>query len=54
MIKKFSYNAGQKDLRLFVGILFTVENHEYFVSLSRPKAKRKVLKNTLDSKSKKW
>jgi protein AbiQ len=42
------YNAGTKELRPFIGILFMVGNCEYFAPLSSPKQKHKTLKNTLD------
>ncbi|MBQ7141441.1 MAG: type III toxin-antitoxin system ToxN/AbiQ family toxin [Bacilli bacterium] len=45
---KVTYNAGTKDLRPFVGILFMIEKCEYFAPLSSPKSKHKKLKNTLD------
>lgn len=45
---KVSYNAGTKDLRPFIGILFIIHNCEYFAPLSSPKPKHKRLKNTLD------
>lgn len=45
---KVPYNAGTKDLRPFIGILFMVDNCEYFAPLSSPKEKHKKLKNTLD------
>ena len=45
---KVSYNAGLKDLRPFVGILFVINDKEYFAPLSSPKAKHKLLKNTID------
>ncbi|MBQ3142768.1 MAG: type III toxin-antitoxin system ToxN/AbiQ family toxin [Bacilli bacterium] len=45
---KVVYNAGKKDLRPFIGVLFTIENCEYFAPLSSPKLKHKLLKNTLD------
>lgn len=45
---KVTYNAGTKDLRPFIGVLFTIENCEYFAPLSSPKPKHKKLKNTLD------
>ena len=45
---KVSYNAGFKDLRPFIGVLFKVGNYEYFAPLSSPKLKHKKLKNTLD------
>ena len=45
---KVTYNAGTKDLRPFIGVLFTIGNCEYFSPLSSPKPKHKKLKNTLD------
>ena len=45
---KVSYNAGSKDLRPFIGVLFMVGKCEYFAPLSSPKPKHKTLKNTLD------
>ena len=46
--KRVCYNAGNKDLRPFIGVLFTVNNFEYFAPLSSPKPKHIKLKNTLD------
>lgn len=46
--KRVPYNAGIKDLRLFIGVLFTIGNCEYFAPLSSPKPKHKKLRNTLD------
>ncbi|MDD2208009.1 MAG: type III toxin-antitoxin system ToxN/AbiQ family toxin [Bacilli bacterium] len=45
---KVPYNAGKKELRPFIGVLFIVEKHEYFAPLASPKPKHKILKNTLD------
>lgn len=45
---KVCYNKGSKELRPFIGILFTVNNYEYFAPLSSPKEKHKKMKNTLD------
>lgn len=45
---KVPYNAGIKDLRPFIGVLFTIGKCEYFAPLSSPKDKHKKLKNTLD------
>lgn len=45
---KVPFNAGSKDLRPFIGILFTVNECEYFAPLSSPKPKHQNLKNTLD------
>jgi len=42
------YNAGKKELRPFIGILFTIGIVEYFAPLSSPKEKHKKLRNTLD------
>lgn len=45
---KVQYNAGEKELRPFVGILFNIGNCEYFAPLSSPKPKHSRLANTLD------
>ena len=45
---KVSYNAGIKDLRPFIGVLFMIGKCEYFAPLSSPKPKHKSLRNTLD------
>lgn len=45
---KVSYNAGNKELRPFIGVLFMIGKCEYFAPLSSPKLKHKTLKNTLD------
>ena len=45
---RVSYNAGIKDLRPFIGVLFMVNKLEYFAPLSSPKPKHKLLTNTLD------
>lgn len=45
---KISYNAGFKELRPYIGVLFIIDNIEYFAPLSSPKPKHKKLKNTLD------
>ena len=45
---KVTYNAGKKDLRPFIGILFKIEKIEYFAPLSSPKPKHIKMKNTLD------
>lgn len=45
---KVSYNAGIKELRPFIGILFMIGNCEYFAPLSSPKEKHKHMKNSLD------
>lgn len=46
--KRVPYNFKQKDLRPFVGVLFTVDNYKYFVPLSSPKQKHLKMKNKLD------
>lgn len=45
---KVSYNAGYKELRPFIGVLFMIDKCEYFAPLSSPKLKHKKLRNTLD------
>lgn len=45
---RVSYSAGEKNLRPFIGILFTVDKFEYFAPLSSPKAKHTTLTNTID------
>lgn len=45
---KVVFNFGNKKLRPFVGILFTIGKIEYFAPLSSPKIKHKKLKNTID------
>ena len=42
------YNMNEKELRPFVGILFKVNQFEYFAPLSSPKAKHLKMKNTID------
>lgn len=42
------YNAGIKEMRPFIGVLFMVDEMEYFAPLSSPKAKHYNLKNTVD------
>ena len=42
------YNAGTKELRPFVGVLFSINKCDYFAPLSSPKPKHLKLKNTLD------
>ena len=46
--KKVVYNAFDKELRPFIGVLFCVDKYEYFAPLSSPKAKHKYLKNKID------
>lgn len=45
---KVPYNAGSKELRPFIGVLFFIGECEYFAPLSSPKLKHKNLKNNLD------
>ena len=42
------YNAGKKELRPFIGILFNVKKCEYFAPLSSPKLKHISMKNNID------
>jgi len=42
------YNKNEKELRPFIGILFKIEDIEYFAPLSSPKPKHQRMKNTLD------
>ena len=45
---KVPYNYNNKELKPFIGILFKVEDVEYFAPLSSPKEKHKKIRNTLD------
>ena len=45
---KVAYNKNEKILRPFVGILFQMNDYEYFAPLSSPKAKHREMKNTID------
>lgn len=45
---KVSYNAGVKELRPFIGILFEVDGFKYFAPLSSPKIKHMKIKNNMD------
>ena len=45
---KVPYNKNEKELRPFVGILFTINDCEYFAPLSSPKPKHLKMKNTID------
>lgn len=42
------YNKLEKELRPFIGILFKINEIEYFAPLSSPKPKHKLMKNTMD------
>mgnify|MGYP004485513539 CR=1 FL=1 len=46
--KRVPYNYGRKELRPYVGILFKIEDIEYFAPFSSPKEKHLRLSNTLD------
>ncbi len=45
---KVSYNAGIKSLRPFIGVLFKVNNLEYFAPLASPKLKHLEMRDTID------
>lgn len=45
---RVAYNAGSKEMRPFIGILFGVDGCEYFAPLSSPKVKHVHMKNNLD------
>lgn len=45
---KVPYNYSKKELRPFVGVLFTIDNLMYFAPLSSPKPKHQNLKSKLD------
>ncbi len=45
---KVAYNKNEKELRPFIGILFQIDNYEYFAPLSSPKPKHKRMKNMID------
>ena len=45
---KVPYNKNEKELRPFIGILFKIDNCQYFAPLSSPKVKHKNMKNTID------
>ena len=42
------YNKNEKELRPFIGILFYINELEYFAPLSSPKPKHRIMKNTID------
>ena len=46
--KRVIYNMGEKELRPFVGILFKINDLEYFAPLSSPKPKHLKMKNSID------
>ena len=45
---KVAYNKYEKELRPFIGILFKIDECEYFAPLSSLKEKHKKMKNTVD------
>ena len=45
---KVPYNYGKKITRPFVGVLFDINDIEYFVPLTSPKPKHLKMKNTID------
>ena len=45
---KVAYNKDEKSLRPFVGVLFTLNDIEYFAPLSSPKLKYQKMHNTID------
>lgn len=45
---RVAYNKNEKELRPFVGILFTINDCEYFAPLSSPKPKHLKMHNTID------
>lgn len=45
---KVPYNMNKKETRPFIGILFNVDNFEYFAPLTSPKPKHLKMKNTID------
>ena len=46
--RRVSYNYGDKENRPYVGILFVINNLEYFAPLSSPKSKHLKMRNTID------
>ena len=42
------YNKNEKEMRPFVGILFKVNDYEYFAPLSSPKVKHLQMRNMID------
>lgn len=45
---RVAYNKDKKELRPFIGILFTVEGRQYFAPLSSPKPKHLKMKDNID------
>ena len=45
---RVAYNYGKKDTRPFIGVLFNIDDLEYFAPLYSTKPKHLVMKNTID------
>lgn len=45
---RIAYNKFEKELRPFVGVLFSIGEYEYFAPLSSPKPKHLKMKNTIE------
>ena len=45
---RVAYNKDKKELRPFVGVLFEINDVEYFAPLTSPKPKHLRMKNTID------
>ena len=45
---RVAYNRGLKELRPYIGVLFKVNNLEYFAPLSSPKTKHLTMHNSID------
>lgn len=45
---RVSYNKYEKEIRPFIGILFKIDECEYFAPLASPKQKHLKMKNTID------
>ena len=46
--KRVVYNKGKKELRPFIGVLFSFGDLEYFAQLSSAKAKHRTMRYTID------
>ena len=46
--EKVCYNYGKKELRPYLGVLFKMNNFEYFAPLASPKEKHKTMPDNLD------
>ena len=45
---RIAHNRGSKELRPYIGILFIINDLEYFAPLSSPKEKYKTMHNSID------